>query len=190
VLFFDSAGYAKTMAVMRMPSRVARVWCAAAVLAVLATNLQLTARADNLERAGPWAFAERINESTHAREQIALTPAAEDSDIWLLLACTESRFTASLMDNAGFSYAVGSRSTLILRTEDFPVVSVVAKSIQKKQLTIDAAISRHIMPLFLQSGKIVISINEAGNTAHDYTFPLQPNNLSLAKIVRDCWIEN
>jgi len=173
------------MIIIRAPLYFARVCCAAVVLAA-SLPLASAARADDLERAGPWAFAERINESTHAQEQIALTPAAEDPDIWLLLACTQSRFTASLMHNVGFAYAVGSQSTLILRTEDFPVISVAAKSIQRTQLTIDATTSRHLMPMFIQSERIVISINDADSTARDFTFSLQPNDLSLAKIVRDC----
>lgn len=179
----------QTMSVLRTSSRSARNWWAAAVVAA-SLLLVCPAQADDIKRAGPWAFTERINENTHAREQIALTPAAEDTDIWLLLACSQSRFTASLMDNAGFSYAIGALATLILRTDDFPVISVTAKSIQQNQLSIDAATSRHIMPMLYHSERIVVLINDAETSSHEYTFSLQPNDQSLARIVRDCWTDN
>jgi hypothetical protein len=145
------------------------------------------AEAAEVERDGPWAFSERINEHTHELEQLAVTPAAEDSDIWLLLACIQSRFTASVMSNVQFPYPVGARLALILRTDNFPVVSVGADSIEKNQLSMDPATSRHLMPLFLNSEKLAISISDKGSLSRDYTFSLQPNGLSLARIVRNCW---
>jgi len=145
------------------------------------------AQAAEVERDGPWAFTERINKSTHELEQLAVTPAAEDSDIWLLLACTQSRFTVSLMHNAQFPYAVGARLALILRADDFPVVSVEADSIEKNQLSMNPAISRHLIPLFLNGEKLAISISDKGAVSRDYTFSLQPNGVSLARIVRSCW---
>src|SRR5215470_1698128 len=73
-----------------------------------------------VEQDGPWAFTERFNASKQRFEQMAVTPAAEDSDIWLLLACTQTRFTASLMNNAQFPYDVGAKLALVLRTDGFP----------------------------------------------------------------------
>lgn len=159
------------------------------IAATVVSSLQFVfvAQAAEVERDGPWAFTERINESTHEFEQLAVTPAAEDSDIWLLLACTQSRFTVSLMHNAQFPYAVGARLSLLLRTDDSPVVSVGADSIQKNQLSMDPATSRHLMPLFLNGEKLAISISDMGAVSRNYTFSLQPNGVSLARIVRSCW---
>jgi hypothetical protein len=120
---------------------------------------------------------------------MAVTPAAEDSEIWLLLACTQSRFTASLMNNSQFSYDAGAKLILVLRTDGFPIVSVAADSIQKNQLSIDPAMSRHLMPLFLGGEKLVVTVNKAGGVPQDYTFTLQPNGRSLARIVHDCWTD-
>jgi hypothetical protein len=58
------------------------------------------------------------------------------------------------------------------------VVSVKAEAVQEKQLTIDAATSRHLMPLFLGSENMVVSVNDTGDAARDYTFSLQPNGLA------------
>jgi len=121
---------------------------------------------------------------------MAVTPAAENSNIWLLFACSQSRFTASLMNNVRFPYVAGATAQLILRAKDFPMISVKAESVQEKQLTIDAATSRHLMPLFLGSENMVVSFNDTGDVARDYTFSLQPNGLALASIVRDCWTDD
>lgn len=163
------------------------LFVAATVIASLQSVFR--AQAAEVERDGPWAFTERIDKSTHELEQLAVTPAAEDTDVWLLLACSQSRFTASLMHNAQFPFAVGQKSTLVLQTNHFPIVSVEAMSVQENQLTINAAISRHLAPLFFNADKIVIAISHAGPVTRDYTFSLQPNGASLARIVRDCRID-
>jgi hypothetical protein len=118
---------------------------------------------------------------------MAVTPAAEDTDIWLLLACNQSRFTASLMHNLRFPFDVGTKPALTLHTDDIPVMSIEAESTQQNQLSISAAMSRHLMPLFLNSKTIVISFRQGATETHDYTFSLQPNGRSLAGIVRGCW---
>jgi hypothetical protein len=45
------------------------------------------------------------------------------------------------------------------------------------------------MPLFLSGEKLAVTVNKAGGVPHDYTFTLQPNGRSLARIVRDCWTD-
>jgi hypothetical protein len=159
------------------------------VVATIIASLRFVfiAQAAEVEREGSWAFTERINESTHELEQLAVTPAAEDSDIWLLLACTQSRFTVSLMHDVQFPYTVGARLSLVIRTGDSSVVSVGVDSIQKNQLSVDPATSRHLMPLFLNGEKLAISISDRGAVSRDYTFLLQPNGVSVARIVRSCW---
>jgi hypothetical protein len=174
---------------MRITRTSALFWCATLVIAA---RLQVPpgARAADVERSGPWAFTERLNESTHQLEQMAVTPAAEDADIWLLLACNQSRFTASLMHNAQFPYVVGTKSALSLRTDVTPTISIEAESTQQNQLSISAAMSRHLMPLFLNSNIMVISFKQGASEGLDYTFSLQPNGRSLAGIVRGCWTGN
>jgi hypothetical protein len=167
-----------------------RLYSALVVGAVIAgLHSAVAAPLGEVERDGPWAFTERFNESKQRLEQMAVTPAAEDSEIWLLLACTQSRFTASLMNNSQFPYDAGAKLTLVLRANGFPIVSVAADSTQKNQLSIDPAASRHLMPLFLGGEKLAVTINKTGGVPHDYTFTLQPNGRSLARIVRDCWTD-
>ncbi|MBO0757768.1 MAG: hypothetical protein J2P54_18130, partial [Bradyrhizobiaceae bacterium] len=55
------------------------------------------------------------------------------------------------------------------------------------QLSMDPATSQHLMPLFLNVGKLAISISDTGTVSRDYTFSFQPNGLSSARIVRNCW---
>jgi len=171
---------------MRSP-RTSILFCHAAALAAGCLQAPCGVRAEGVERAGPWAFTERLNESTRGLEQMAVTPAAEDSDIWLLLACNQSRFTASLMHNVRFPYAVGAKPALTLRTDDIQAMPIEVESTQQNQLSISAAVSRHLMPLFLNSSRMIISLKEGGSAPHHYTFSLQPNGRSLAGIVRGCW---
>jgi hypothetical protein len=93
------------------------------------------------------------------------------------------------MNNSQFPYDASAKLTLVLRAEGFPIVSVAAVSTQKNQLSIDPATSRHLMPLFLSGEKLAVTVNKTGGVPHNYTFALQPNGRSLARIVRDCWTD-
>jgi hypothetical protein len=139
-----------------------------------------------LKRDGPWVFTEQVDENQAQHRHMAATPAAEDGDAWLLLACDGVRVTASVMFSAGPAYIVRSPPRLILRSDMFPIISVVAQLVQKNQISIDADTTRHLMPLFIDSGKITISTREKAGAIHEYTFTLQPNASALAEIERHC----
>jgi hypothetical protein len=139
-----------------------------------------------MKRDGPWIFTEQIDGGEGRHRYMAATPAAEDGDAWLLLACDGVRVTASVMFSAGPAYVVRSPPQLVLRSDAFPIISVVAQLVQKNQLSIDADTTRHLMPLFFDSGKITISMREKAGAIHEYTFTLQPNGSALAEIERHC----
>jgi hypothetical protein len=140
--------------------------------------------AGELRRNGPWLSTERLNNITHRQEHMAATPAAENRDVWLLLVCDDSRITASLMHSNEFPPGVSSN--LVLRSDGFPAVAVPVRLVRKNQLSIDAATTRHLMPLILDSKRLVISMSAVVGNPHDYTFSLQPNDLALAEINRRC----
>jgi hypothetical protein len=139
-----------------------------------------------LKRDGPWVFTERIEGSELPHKHMAATPAAEDGDVWLLLACDTVRVTASLMFSTVPHYIVRSPVHLVLRSDGFPIVSIAAQIVHKTQLSIDPESTRHLMPLFIESGRIVISMRDEGGATHDYTFSLQPNTRVLAELERFC----
>jgi len=46
---------------------------------------------------------------------------------------------------------------------------------------------RHIMPLLMQDEELVVSIPERDGAMHNYTFPMQPNDLALSPIRSRCF---
>ena len=159
---------------------VGRIVAGAIVLAGAATSLAAGPIAGDEavpDRAGPWAFT----------RQMAATPAVEDGDVWLLLACEGSRLAAAVMNATGFPFAAAPESSLVLRFAGHPDFVVEALAISEHQLTISAAAARRLLPLIIDSERTVVVIGDGEGVAHSYTFSLQPNGLALAGIVRECW---
>ena len=117
---------------------------------------------------------------------MATTPAAEDPNVWFLLVCDRARLAAAVMHATGFSYAVAPESAVVLRFAGHPDMAAEALPVSENQLSIGAPPAR-LMPLLLESERLVVSISDSEGAAHDYTFSLQPNGLALAAIVRGCW---
>jgi hypothetical protein len=142
---------------------------------------------DELKVQGPWAYAQRFDVATKAMEYVAATPAKEDADTWLLLACgTGARATAALMHVSQFSFPVQHLSRIVLRANDSPTFAVDLAAIRKNQLTITPEVARHLLPLFIESREIVAFIAEPGTAPRHYTFSLQPNDRALAGIADNC----
>jgi len=156
--------------------------CAAA----LPLSVSLAAPTFEMRWEGPWIFTERPAEGVPHLEQMAATAAAEDGDVWLLLVCRAPEVTASLMNGTGFPFTASSLQKLLLRTDNFPIVAVEARAVQPAQLSIDAAMTRHLLPLVIESERLIVSINDAAGTTRDYTFSLQPNRVALGGIMRNC----
>jgi len=154
----------------------------AIALAAAATPL-FAAPADGDEampgRSGPWAFTTRM----------ATTPAAEDADVWFLLACDKSRLAAAVMDATGFPFAAAPESSIVVRFAGHADFVVEALPVNEKQLAISGAAARHLMPLIIDSERVVVVVGDSAGVAHRYTFSLQPNGLALAAIVRGCWVD-
>jgi hypothetical protein len=140
---------------------------------------------DNVNVDGSWAYTARDNNG--GMEHMAVTRAAED-DAWLLLACSpDERLTVSVIHNEQFPFPLKDSSSVKIRSNNVPAVSVEGKSIKNDPIFVDPKPMRHIMPLLLQDYYPVVSFPERDGAMHDYTFTTQPNDLALAPIRSHCF---
>jgi len=140
------------------------------------------------EQAGPWAFIERSTTGSNAPMQMATTPAREDANVWFLLVCAGTRLTASIMHITSFHYPPGPE--VVLHFDRHPEVTADVQSVNDNQLSMDEATTRLMMPLIIDSERLVVSLRDGGGEGHDYTFVLQPNGRALAAILHGCWGES
>lgn len=172
---------------------IAEVIVGIAVCIGMLGGMPQAARADatapgTAEQAGPWAFIERSATGTNAPMQMATTPAREDANVWFLLVCAGTRLTASIMHITSFHYLPGPE--VFLHFDRHPEVTADVQSVNANQLSMDEATTRLMMPLLIDSERLVVSLRDGGGEGHDYTFALQPNGRALAAILRDCWGES
>jgi hypothetical protein len=143
--------------------------------------------APDVSRDGPWAYTQRFDRAANATEYMAATPANEDADTWLLLACgAEGRVTAALVNLARFPFPVRELSNMLLRPNASPAVSVQLAIVRQNQLTIAPKLARHLLPLFIDSDQVVASIPQGAGMTRDYTFSLRPNDTALDAIASHC----
>ena len=134
---------------------------------------------------GPWTYT-RLG-SRNVMMDMAATPAAEDPDIWLLVACDDNaQLSVALMHADRFPFRIGRSSSVELRSERLHRLSVAAKSFETSQIAIDPAMMRHVMPLLVEEDRLGVSITAADGAAHDYTFAMQPNDVALAPVRSRC----
>jgi hypothetical protein len=140
---------------------------------------------DEVKVQGGWAYSSKG--SVGAVEHLATTPAA-DGDVWLVLACSgNERLTVSLIHTEQFPFPLKPFSSVQLRSNNLPTVSIEGKSIQNNQIFVDPRPMRHMMPLLAQEDQLVVSIPERDGVLHDYTFSIQPNDLALRSIRLHCF---
>jgi hypothetical protein len=134
---------------------------------------------------GSWAYTTRARES--GTEYMASIRAAEGST-WFLLACRpDKRFTVSLIQTEQFPFPLKPSSSVQLRSNSVPTFSIEGKSIQNNLIFLDPRPLRHVMPSIVQDDQLVVSISEQNGTLHNYTFPIQPNDLALKPIRSGCF---
>jgi hypothetical protein len=133
---------------------------------------------------GGWAYTARGD--VGAVEHVAATRAAEDA-AWLSVACSaDERLIVSLIHTEQFPFPLKPSSSVQLRSNNVPTVSIEGKSVQNNQIFIDPRPVRHIMPLLVQDDQLVVSIPERDGAMHDYTFSMQPNDVALRPIRSRC----
>jgi hypothetical protein len=129
---------------------------------------------------GGWAYTARGDGG--AVEHVAATRAAEDA-AWLLVACSaDERLIVSLIHTEQFPFPLNRSSSVQLRSNNVPSVSIEGKSIQNNQIFVDPRPMRHIMPLLMQDDQLVVSILGQDGAMHNYTFSMQPNDVALRPI--------
>jgi hypothetical protein len=140
---------------------------------------------DEVKVQGGWAYTSK--DSVGAVEYLATTPAA-DGDVWLVLACSgKDRLIVSLIHTEQFPFPLKPSSSVQLRSNNLPTVSIEGKSIQNNQIFVDPRPMRHMMPLLAQLDQLVVSIPERDGVLHNYTFSMQPNDLALRSIRLHCF---
>jgi hypothetical protein len=149
----------------------------------------VTAEMSELRVQGRWAYAYRIDQRNEI-EFMATTPAIEDNNIWLMLACKESqRITLSLVNSSGFAYDLAEQVLLILQLDGSTDISLPSVVIRQRQIRADPAATKNLMHVFMRSTHLSISTVDIDGTPHAYSFSLQPNNLALRDIDHHCLFE-
>jgi hypothetical protein len=164
-----------------------------AVVAVIAAQLGYAALArgapgdlrDEIGVEGRWAYSRQAGPD--AVIDMATTPALQDDDVWLLLACSgNGRLSVALMHADRFPFDLDEASSLQVQSARLTSTAVVAERAQPAQIVIDPVLVRHIMPLLIDERELSISITARGGTLHRYTFALQPNDVALAPLRSRC----
>ena len=134
---------------------------------------------------GRWAYSQQAGPD--AVTDMATTPAAQDPDVWLLLACRgEGRLSVALMHSERFAFEVDASSLVQVESGKQSTVSVVAERFRPAQIVMDPTLVRHIMPLLVEEQELSISVTARDRVAHRYTFALQPNDVALAPLRARC----
>jgi hypothetical protein len=135
----------------------------------------------------PWAY----NYRSDARDRVefmATTPAVEDGDVWLLLACgTDRTFRVSLLRPSGFPFHPGGRLHLALRLDDAPPMASPAVLVQRGLITADPNATSHLFAVITRGEVLSVTISEAPGAPQDYSFHFQPNDRALHDIGVHCF---
>jgi len=169
-------------------SRSGAIWAAA-----LAAQLGFAADAggapgdgrDEIGIQGRWAYSRQAGPD--ATIDMATTPAAQDPNVWLLLACSgDGRLSAALMHADRFAFELDGSSSLQVQSARLSRTAVVAERARPAQIVMDPTLVRHIMPLLVDEPELSVSVTARGGTMHRYTFALQPNDVALAPLRSRC----
>jgi hypothetical protein len=64
---------------------------------------------------------------------------------------------------------------------------LIRRFIDHNLILLDPRPLRHVMPSIVQDDQLVVSISDQNGTLHNYTFPIQPNDLALKPIRSGCF---
>jgi hypothetical protein len=163
------------------------------VVAVIAAQLGYAALArgapgdgrDEIGIEGRWAYSRQAGPD--AVIDMATTPAVQDDDVWLLLACSgDGRLSVALMHADRFPFDLDQASSLQVQSARLSSTAVVAERSQPAQIVMDPVLVRHIMPLLLDEQELSVSVTARDGAVHRYTFTLQPNDVALAPLRSRC----
>lgn len=154
-------------------------------LAAAAANEAAGAEPNAIEVQGRWAYSRQAGPDDVI--DMATTPAEQDSDVWLLLACSgHGRLGVALMHSDYFPFELDRSSQVHVQSARLSETAIAAKRAQPAQITIDPALARHIMPLLINEQELSVSVTARDGIARRYTFALQPNDVALAPLRSRC----
>jgi hypothetical protein len=140
---------------------------------------------DEMGIQGRWAYSRQA--APDDMLDMASTPALQDADVWLLLACSGSgRLSAALMHSDRFAFDLDKALALQVQSERLSSTLVAAERTQPAQIVIDPNLVRHIMPLLIDEQELSVSLTARDGVVHRYTFALQPNDVALAPLRERC----
>jgi len=140
---------------------------------------------DELGIQGRWAYSRQALPDDML--DMATTPALQDADVWLLLACSGSgRLSVALMHSDRFAFDLDKALALQVQSERLSSTLVAAERSQPAQIVIDPNVVRHIMPMLLDEQELSVSLTAQDGIVHRYTFALQPNDVALAPLRERC----
>jgi len=170
------------------PSAAGLVAVAAAIhfaLAAAAANEPAGGEPGAIGVQGRWAYSRQVGPDDVI--DMATTPAAQDPDVWLLLACSgQGRLSVALMHSDYFPFELDRSLQVHVQSARLSETVITAKRAQPAQITIDPALARHIMPLLINEQELSVSVTAKDGIARRYTFALQPNNVALAPLRSRC----
>jgi hypothetical protein len=135
----------------------------------------------------PWAYTYQVDKANRTAF-LATTPALNDGDVWLLLACTEAKaFSMSLMDADGFPYTLGEQAYLTLQLDKRQALVLSAAVINRKQIAVTSDSMKELFPLLRRSKSLSASVAGWSDLTPTYIFSLQPNDAALRDIDIHCF---
>ena len=142
-------------------------------------------RRDEIGIQGRWAYSQQAGPD--AVTDMATTPAAQDPDVWFLLACSgDGRLSVALMHTERFPFEVDAASSVQVQSERLSRIAVVAERSRPAQIVMDPSLVRHIMPMLLDEKEVAVFVTAKDGVVHRYSFVLQPNDVALAPLRARC----
>jgi hypothetical protein len=146
-----------------------------------------SAQASDVGVQGRWMYTKEIGGTTEAAQEMAATAAVEDDNVWLLLTCSpERQTTVSIMHVEAFSYPLQSKVNLSLGIDAHPTLTMSARAVNDKKLSLDSGSSFALLPLLLGGNRSFASVPDSRGESHHYSFVLQPNDVALSDIRAQC----
>ena len=137
----------------------------------------------------PWAYTYRFDQEDNI-EFMAITPAAEDGKIWLVLACKDTQpINLSMINLEGFSYPLTEKGELIVQLDGSAAIYLPTIVVQQKQIRADSGATKQLIPVLMRSNQLLVSTSDMNGETHMYSFSLQPNNRALRDIDIHCALE-
>lgn len=134
---------------------------------------------------GRWAYSRQAGPDDVI--DMATTPAAQDPDVWFLLACSgHGRLSAALMHSDYFPFELDKSSSVVVQSARLSSTAMAAERARPAQIVIDPVLVRHIMPLLIDEQELSVSVSAQDGIVRRYTFALQPNDVALAPLRSRC----